>query len=456
MYVVFFITITIGTPFINFFNAISGFVFVDGVTELLHQLNASELLTVLLGEGVGRGIQTLTSFIPPVFFIFLCLSFLEDSGYLSRAAFVMDRFLQWVGLPGKAFLPLMVGFGCNVPAILATRTLESRRDRILTIMMTPFMSCGARLPVYALFATAFFPGKSGTIIFSLYMTGILLAVLTGLLFKNSLLKGSAAAYVMELPPYHVPTLRGIWFHTFNQLKNFIIKAGQIILPAVILLSLLNNVTLTGHLTRNDSRDSALCSVSRVVTPLFRPMGISNENWPATVGLFSGIVAKEAVIGTLDALYAQIKTTDLAENETNPRLSSKMLDAITALPRELFQIIIPPQETASESHDHAARNMVRLFGSRRAAYAYLLFVLLYIPCLATLGAVLKETGPGWTLLLGAYLTCTAWLTSTLFYQLTTIAEHPVSSLGWTGFCIAVIAFCIKLLKHFGNRNTPIGA
>ncbi|MEA3265773.1 MAG: ferrous iron transport protein B, partial [Candidatus Fermentibacteria bacterium] len=182
MYGVFVTTINAGAPFIDFFDGLTGTIFVDGFRVLLESMNLPELLITFLADGLGGGIQTVATFIPPIFLIFFCLSILEDSGYMARAAFVMDRFLRTIGLPGKAFIPMLVGFGCNVPAIMATRTLENNRDRILAIMMNPFMSCGARLPVYTLFVAAFFPRQGGLVLFSLYMTGILLAVGTGMLF----------------------------------------------------------------------------------------------------------------------------------------------------------------------------------------------------------------------------------------------------------------------------------
>lgn len=175
--------------FIDFFDQLAGAIFVDGFKELLGGLNAPGWLIAVLGDGVGGGIQTMATFIPPIGFMFLFLSFLEDSGYMARAAFVMDRFMRFIGLPGKSFIPMMVGFGCNVPAIMATRTLESERDRTLTIMMNPFMSCGARLPVYALFAAAFFPSNGQNLVFLLYLTGIAFAIITGLVLKHTILKG---------------------------------------------------------------------------------------------------------------------------------------------------------------------------------------------------------------------------------------------------------------------------
>jgi ferrous iron transport protein B len=207
MYLMFVFTINIGSAFIDFFNIAVGAVFVDGLRQVLTGIGTPQWLTVLLADGTGGGIQTVATFIPVIGFLFLFLSYLEDSGYMARAAFVMARFMRFVGLPGKSFVPMLVGFGCNVPAIMATRTLENPRDRLMTIIMNPFMSCGARLPVYALFAAAFFPLGGQNVVFGLYLIGIAMAVFTGLVLKNTLFKGEASPFIMELPPYHLPTRR---------------------------------------------------------------------------------------------------------------------------------------------------------------------------------------------------------------------------------------------------------
>ena len=208
MYLLFLFTIDFGSAFIDFFDQFAGTLLVDGTAHLLDGLGSPPWLTALLADGVGGGVQTVATFIPIISCLYLFLSALEDSGYMARAAFVMDRLMRSVGLPGKSFIPLIVGFGCNVPAIMATRTLENRRDRIMTVMMAPFMSCGARLPVYALFAAAMFPTGGQNLVFALYLIGIAFAVMTGLVLKKTLLKGETTPFVMELPPYHLADAAG--------------------------------------------------------------------------------------------------------------------------------------------------------------------------------------------------------------------------------------------------------
>ena len=477
MYVVFMITIHVGAPFLAFFDRLCGTVFVEGFGRLLAGLHAPEWLILFLADGIGGGIQTVSTFIPPIFFIFLCLSFLEDSGYMARAAFVMDRLLRSIGLPGKAFIPMLVGFGCNVPAILATRTLENNRDRILTILMNPFMSCGARLPVYTLFVAAFFPRQGGPVLFGLYATGIVLAILTGLLFKRTILSGETSTFVMELPPYHLPTARGVLYHTWNRLQSFIVRAGRVILVVVVVMSVLGSIGTGGDgEAPGNGADSLLGAMSRRVTPVFRPMGVTAENWPAAVGLFTGLFAKEAVVGTLDTLYAQ------AEHRAGPdagdagggafRFWEGVADAFAAIPagfRDLAGVARDPLglgEGARTADRAAAAGrlgvrrttlsaMVRYFDGKAGALAYLLFILIYAPCMATIAAIYRETNAGWAAFAVFYLTFLAWCISTLFYQAATFQQHPASSAMWLTGVLVALAGLVGGLKTWSlaHRSEP---
>jgi len=464
MYLVFALTINVGGPFIDFFDGLCGTIFVDGFGSLLQTLHFPAWAVAILAEGIGGGIQTVSTFIPPIFFIFLCLSFLEDSGYMSRAAFVMDHFLRTIGLPGKAFIPMLVGFGCNVPGIMATRTLESRRDRILAILMNPFMSCGARLPIYTLFAAAFFPQRGGMVIFGLYLIGIALAVMTGLLFKNTLLKGEVSSFVMELPPYHLPTFSGVMYHTWHRLKSFLIKAGKVILLIVTVLGFLNSLGTDGSFGNSDSKDSVLSAMGRTVTPVFRPMGIQDENWPATVGLFTGIFAKEAVVGTLDSIYAQLEIQEeviAEETEAQFDFWKGIIEAFAAVPagfEGFFDSVRDPlgigkaMTEVEEADQSAYSTMVDRFGEHgnKAAFAYLLFILIYAPCVAALAAIYREIGLRWMLFAVSYLTVLAWVISTAYYQLATFTVNPESSAGWLGFCAAVLICFYIGLRMAGNK------
>lgn len=287
IYAMFLFTINLGGAFVDFFDIAVGTIAVDGTRALLTMLDSPAWMIAVLADGVGAGIQTVSTFIPILATLFLFLSVLEDSGYMARGAYVMDRVMRAIGLPGKSFVPLVIGFGCTVPAVMATRTLDSRRDRLLTAIMSPFMSCGARLPVYALFAAAFFPVGGQNVVFALYLIGIIAAITTGFVLRRTLLAGDTAPFLMELPPYRLPSLRPVLLRTRDRLNAFLVKAGRFILPAVAVLGLLNSIGTDGSLGNQDSERSVLASIGRSITPVFTPMGITEDNWPATVGLFTG-------------------------------------------------------------------------------------------------------------------------------------------------------------------------
>ena len=353
MYLVFWIAVTIGSAFIDFFDVLFGAIFVDGLGYVLTDvLHAPGFVSAILADGIGAGIQTVSTFIPVIFFMFLCLSFLEDSGYMARAAFVADRFMRFLGLPGRAFVPMMVGFGCGVPGIMGSRVLESKRERFLTIFLVPFMSCGARLPVYALFAAAFFGKMAGTVVFLLYLAGVLFAVVYGLFLKKSLFQGQASNFVMELPPYHLPKFKSLMIHCWQRLRDYIWRAGKVITLAVAVLGFLNSFGIVEKAAdenapadepagfeftagNGDSENSLLSTIGKAITPVFEPFGVEKENWPASVSLFTGLLAKEAVIGTMNSLYSMVgedeDERDVAKPEGESLPLAPATDAASATP-----------------------------------------------------------------------------------------------------------------------------
>jgi len=467
MYLMFLFTMNIGGAFIDFFDGASNALFVAGLGELLSGLGAPDWLRVFLADGVGGGVQIVATFIPIIAALYLFLSVLEDSGYMARAAFVMDHFMRTIGLPGKAFVPLIVGFGCNVPAIMATRTLENERERKLTILMNPFMSCGARLPVYALFAAAFFPSSGQNIVFALYLTGIAVAIVTGLLMKRTLLPGKSSGFMMELPPYHLPTLKGILLRAWDRVRLFVKEAGQIIILMVLALNLLNSIGTDGSFGNEDSEKSVLSAASRVMTPAFAPMGIQENNWPAVVGVFSGILAKEVVVGTLDNLYSSLATDAAAGEEAGFDLWQQLKMAAASVPENLAAVsesLLDPIglnigdvsdiSTAAEEQDinqGVFGAMNSRFDGQAGAFAYLLFVLLYFPCVATIGAIKREAGRPWAIFVAAWTTTVAYITAVSFYQVATYSDHPTASVAWLVGLWGSFTLLIYLLRRWGQRE-----
>jgi ferrous iron transport protein B len=465
MYLMFLFTINVSAAFIDFFDLTAQTIFVDGFTQVLQSINTPGWLIALLADGAGGGIQTVATFIPVIGFMFLFLSILEDSGYMARAAFVMDRLMRLVGLPGKSFVPMLVGFGCNVPAIMATRTLENSRDRLMTIMMNPFMSCGARLPVYALFAAAFFPIGGQNIVFGLYLLGIAAAILTGLIMKKTLLKGEVSHFIMELPPYHLPRLKGVLIRTWDRLQAFLWKAGRVIVLMVMVLGLLNSVGFDGSFGNQNSDRSVLSATSKAVTPIFSPMGLEPENWPATVGIFTGVFAKEAMVGTLNSIYSQLALEDAnqAAEEEKFDFWGQIQEAIATIPANLAKLpqkLLDPlglgivnsqnQQTAAEEQEVDLGTfgaMVKRFDGQAGAFAYLLFVLLYFPCVSATAAVYRETNAGWTAFIALWTTGMAYVVATSFFQIATFSRHPAFSLLWLvlmGLTVVGVLFILKNL------------
>ncbi len=471
MYLMFLFSINVGGAFIDFFDIGIGTIFVSGTAHLLQQINAPGWLIGLLADGVGGGIQTTATFIPQIGLLFIFLAILEDSGYLARAAFVMDRLMRFMGLPGKSFVPMMVSFGCNIPGIMATRTLENRRDRLMTILMNPFMSCGARLPIYALFVAAFFPTNGQNIVFLLYILGIGAAIFTGMVMKHTLFRGEAAPFVMELPPYHIPRVKGVLIRAWDRLKTFISRAGKMIVIMVVILGLINSVGVDGSFGKQNSQDSILSAFSRTITPVFTPMGIQQDNWPATVGIFTGVFAKEVMVGTMDSLYTQLAQQEAGASDEPPEefdFWGGIGEAFASIPANLSDLtnqFLDPvgfgilndtgdQKAAAEAqeiHYTTFGQMALRFGSTTAAIAFLLFVLLYFPCVSATAAVYRETNLGWTIFVGVWTTGLAYWAATFYYQFMTMNQHPASAIAWLVGLSVVMVGTILGLKRFSDRR-----
>ncbi|WP_050607911.1 ferrous iron transport protein B [Clostridium niameyense] len=329
--------------------------------------NTSPWFSSLLLDGIVTGVGSVIVFLPVILTLFLGISILEDSGYMARAAFIMDKLMRKMGLSGKAFIPLIVGFGCSVPGVMSARTLESERDRKLTALLVPLMSCNARLPVYALFASVFFPGHETLIAFSLYMLGILIAFIIGLLFKNTLFKKDEEPFIIELPEYKLPEPRNLIIHTWDKGKGFLKKAGTIIFSMSVLIWFLSNFNFLGM---SEINESFLASIGKVITPIFKPLGFSS--WQTSVSLLAGLMAKEVIVGTMGVIYGG----NLAVTLTNH---------FTPL----------------------------------SAYAFLVFVLLYTPCISVVATMKKEYGHKMAVFSTIYQVTLAWMVSFLVYNLGTL-------------------------------------
>jgi ferrous iron transport protein B len=356
------------------------------------------------------------TFVPGLVALFFFLALLEDSGYMARAAFVMDRFMQFIGLHGKSVIPLMLGFGCAVPAIYATRTLSSRRDRLLTALLVPFMSCSARLPVYVVFTLAFFGNRAGTVIWMMYVLGVLVAVLLGFIFSRTVLKpDEKTAFVLELPPYRRPTLKSLSIHTWENTSEFIHKAGTVILGISMILWLLLHLPW-GVATQEESYYG---QASAAIAPALEPAGFGN--YETSGALLTGLIAKELVVSTLSQIYTEDNTND---DVTPATLGEEFAGAITGFGKATVDAgrslvsILPGVNLIGDDdkiEDTSLSQALQVNFSPLSGIAFLVFVLLYIPCIATMGAIKQEFGLGWASTAAVYQTTIAWLAAVLVFQ-----------------------------------------
>lgn len=457
MYLMFTIAVNFGAVFIDFFDILVGAIFIDGTKLLLANLGAPEWLGVILGDGFGAGLQLVATFIPVIAVLYFCLSILEDSGYLSRAAFVIDRLMSSIGLPGNAFVPLIVGFGCNVPAVMSARTMSRESDRLLTVIMAPFMSCGARLTVYALFAAAFFPVNGANIVFALYLFGILVAIGSGYLFRKRVFRQEKVPSFIEMPAYHLPVWRNLMMTTWQRLRSFITRAGKTIVFVVALLSMINSIGMDGSFGHENSEASLLSKAAQVVTPVFTPLGIEEDNWPATVGIVTGLFAKEAIVGTMDALYvgvpeeAQAWSLSSSAHEATMTLWDNSVDLLNNLGDPLG---LGAVEEGGDADNELLTAMAAQFNGQLGAFAYLVLILLYTPCVAVLGAIKRESGSQWMWVVIGWTTSIAYILATLVYQLGQLSTAPESAAMWIALMLSALFAWWVLLGRLSQRINAV--
>ena len=371
MWAMFQLTFTIGAPFQDMIDVAFG-----SISEFVAGFIANEYLASFICDGIIGGVGGVLTFLPIIILMFLFLSILEDCGYLARAAFTLDKLMhKIVGLHGKAFIPMILGFGCGVPAIMATRTMENEGDRMLAMMLVPFMSCTARLPIYAIFIAAFFPDNQGTMLLAIYLLGIVVALIVAAILKRTMFKGLSTPFVMELPTYKVPSLKGILLHTWEKVKGFLRKAGTIILACSIVLWALSIFPLG---VEYGSADSLLGMIGNVIAPIFAPLGFGT--WQAAVAIIAGLAAKEVVVATFGTLAG------MAEDDEA---------GITSLVHDTFTPL--------------------------SAVSFMAFTLLYTPCFAAIGAIKQETNSyRWALTMCCITLVTGYIVAFLIYNIGLLA------------------------------------
>jgi ferrous iron transport protein B len=430
MWVVFKITTDVAGPFMGWVDGVIGGPISNWIISILGWLGlGGTWVEGLFTDGIIAGVGGVMVFVPVMMALYFALAILEDSGYMARAAFVMDRFMHSLGLHGKSFLCMIVGFGCTVPACYATRTLENEKDRILTGLLVPFMSCGARLPVYILFATIFFPENTGGVVFWLYITGILVAVVVGVLLNKTLFKKKEASpFVLELPPYRVPTLKNIWFLMWERTSSFVKKAFSLIMITSIVLWFLMMIPVDGSskFTEAEIGSSSFAAISDVVAPVFQPAGFGS--WQASGSLITGFVAKEVIVGSMAQIF---EVEEGAEEEAEATtfigdvkdivvgFFTAAVDTIKSLPLiigvNLFEDEaeedMPLLNVAVQDHFETVSGG----HGALASVAFMVFVLLYTPCMVAVAAQRQEFGTKWMLFGMAMQLVLAWVSAVVIFQ-----------------------------------------
>jgi ferrous iron transport protein B len=418
MYFIFNIVQNVSAPFLDWIDYLFSGPLTAWVTAMLTWVNAPGWLLSLTVDGVLAGLGGVLVFLPGLFTMYFCLAVLEQSGYLSRAAFVMDRFMSKIGLHGKSFIPMILGFGCNVPAIYATRTIEKQEARLLTSLLIPFMSCSARLPVYLIFGLAFFPVHANLVITGMYMTGIVVAAVVGLILSKTLFKGSALSIlVMELPAYRLPTLKCVSDYAWDQSKQFVRKAGKLIVIFSMVLWFLLNMPWGVA----DHHQSYYGKLSAGLSTILEPAGFGT--WEASGALVTGLVAKEIVVSSLAQVYHVPQEVDVDEGfsfwEDIQNLGWGLSEAVLQSGKELLEVFTPgiglfPEKEVNGENVALSRALQEAF-TPLSAISFLLFVLLYVPCVATIGAQKQEFGWKWAAVSVAITLVVPWVISVLVYQ-----------------------------------------
>ena len=419
MWLMFKLTFDIANPFVDWVDAVTSGPLKRWFVFLLSAIHTPAWTISLVTDGIIAGVGFVLVFVPVIFSMMFFITLLEGSGYMARAAFVMDKAMHSIGLHGKSFIPLLLGFGCNVPAVYATRTLENKKDKILTSLLVPFMSCGARLPVYVVFIAVFFPRQGGFILWLLYTLGILVAVLTGLILKKTLFKGESPMFIMELPPYRMPSFRSLMIHTWEKGKHFLYKAGTYILAVSIFVWFLLNLPWGVQ----DKKDSLLGMAGQAAAPVLAPIGFGN--WEAASSLITGVIAKEIVVGTMGEIYVN-QVDDKGDSpsfvDDVKDMGEGLGEAVYNAGHNVFSTFgIASLSTSVDSGENTLMSVISTKYTPLAALSFMIFVLLYMPCIITGVAYKQEFGTWkwyWFSLLNGF--AVAWVFSFLVYQIGMLA------------------------------------
>ncbi len=416
MWLLFEFTFELSSPYVDWLDSVLSSFVAPVVSQFLSSVGASEWFRSFVSEGIIGGVGFVLVFVPVLFFLYVFMAFLEGSGYMARAAFLMDRFMSFLGLSGKSFIPMIIGFGCNVPAVYATRTLENPKEKILTVLMIPFMSCGARLTVYAFFVTIFFTQHKTAVIMFLYLLGITVAVIVAFILQKFFFKTKSYPFVLELPPYRLPTFRFVIKNAWIKTRAFLYEAGTFILATSIIIWFLLHFPIGVKKTE----DSVFGYMSKGIAPAFEPLGFGN--WQAAGALMSGFVAKEVVISTMGNIYVG-EVIEKEEEKVNIKeglidVGKGFIDANIQAGEKLLSIfgIIETKEE-EEKPDTSLMEAVRNAFTPLTAFSFLVFLLLYTPCMATVFAIRQELNSWkWTgISIGLNLT-SAWIVTFLVYNI----------------------------------------
>jgi ferrous iron transport protein B len=372
MWTMFYLTFTIGGFFAEYIDIFFSGLLSDWVSIALGTLGVSPWLESMVVNGVIGGVGGVLTFVPNIAIVFILISFLEDTGYMARAAYLMDHWMSKVGLNGRSFIPMVLGFGCNVPGIMSTRTIESEKDRMIAILINPFMSCAARFPVYVLFASVFFPGKETLVTFSLYMLGIMMAFVFASVFRKFFFAGEQTPLILEIPPYRLPLIQDLGIHVWEKVRGYLVKAGTVIFGASVVLWFILNFNAQGM---TEIGTSFGATIGHFLAPVFTPLGFGS--WQNALSLLSGIVAKEIVVANTAILYGLSEAAGLTE------FAPVLINEFSAI----------------------------------GAYAFMVFVLLYTPCVGVIGVIRRETNSwGWTAFSVTYQLIVAWTAAMLVFQI----------------------------------------